>query len=447
MINQVVPPEHKDRSWVEVNLSAFRDNLSFLKSRMEPSQSFLMIVKADAYGHGAAEISRVAIECGAIYLGVANPEEGKLLRIQNCLAPILVLSPSLESEIATIIANKLCPSVSTYEFANSLNKAAVLAQTIVPIHIKVDTGMHRSGAEQSEFNELFHKVAQLKHLYIEGIFSHFAAAESDNDFCHLQEQRFEALLNQLPIKPKYIHIANSNAVLNKNGNACNLVRLGILAYGVNTSAHELPLQAVMTFKATLSQVKKIKQGETVGYNRTWIADRDGKYGIIPIGYADGYDFLLGNQAQVLLKGHLCKVIGRVSMDMITIELSDVPHAEVGDIAILMGADEPAVRAESIASLYVGNPYELLCQVGRRAKRYYYEHDKLLHSAPLSRRDFVPDDFNDTKLNQIIESAIAQRLQSEEIGELIYKEILKSFFYNKDKDIHYRHNFHHEISFS
>ncbi len=441
---------------MEINLSALEHNLRLLKSHMQAHQNFLMIVKADAYGHGAAEISRIAIAEGAVYLGVANPEEGKLLRIQNCQAPILVLSPSLITEIDTILAYNLTVSVSELSFATALSNEAYKQQKTARIHLKVDSGMHRSGVRAEDFHVLYHKLSNLPNLEIEGVFSHFASAENDHEFSVQQEKAFFHLVEQLPTQPKYVHIDNSNALINKLGSASNLVRLGILAYGVNTSMHSLDLNPVMTFKASLSQVKEMHKGDSIGYNRSWVAEKDGMYGIIPIGYADGYDYLLSNNgvAKISVRAiagkqaqYLCHVIGRVSMDMITIDLSDVQGAQVGDVVYLLGGNDEALRAENLVAAYKGNPYELLCQIGRRAKRHYYHGSKLVHSSPLSRRDFVPDDFNDSKLNHIIESAISKRLQNVEIGELIYREILRSFFFNKDRDIHYRYNFHHEISFS
>ncbi len=519
-----------ERSWVEIDLSALSHNLSYLKTFLRPEQHFMMIVKADAYGHGALEISRTAVAEGAVYLGVANPEEGRLLRLQGITEPILVLSPSLISETGTITANNLSVSISDLEFAKALNKEAIKANTIIRIHVKADTGMHRSGVNWQDFLTFWEAVAKLKNLEIEGIFSHFAASESDGEFSQIQEQRFTELLESLPHKPRFIHIANSNAVVRNLGQSGNLVRLGILAYGVDTenilnhreklgkaeeeeegtsflpssnsflpsstsfltsstsflrkqespsnnnevpdqvrneepgntstptlqhsntltlqhSSTPSPLTPVMTFKTILSQIKNIRQGESVGYNRSWIAEKDGLYGILPIGYADGYDFLLSNRGSVRLQNKLCKVIGRISMDMICIDLSEVESAQIGDVACLLGGSDPETRAENLVASYQGNPYELLCQVGRRAKRFYFRDGHLLHSVPLSRRDFVPDDFSDSKLNQVIEAALAQRLQSGEIGELIYREILRNFFYNKDKDIHYRHDFRHEIAFS
>jgi len=455
---------HNERSWVEIDLSALQHNLSVLSGYMHEHQSFMMIVKADAYGHGAYEISRIALDCGAVYLGVANPEEGRLLRIQGCKAPILVLSPSLKSELSTILTNELTTSVSDWDFAKTLDKEAGRFGCKAIVHIKADTGMHRSGADWSDFLALFEKIVQLNNLIVEGVFSHFASSESDAEFCRTQEDRFYQLIEQLPFQPKYIHINNSHALLNGYGSKTNLVRLGIAAYGVATDILSVEritanrsitdgtsvatrFQPVMTFKTILSQIKSIRKGESIGYNRSWIAQSNGLFGILPIGYADGYDFLLSNCGNVLLNRTLCSVLGRISMDMICIDLSQVDNPAIGDEAIMLGGGSINIHAENLVANYGGNPYELLCQVGRRAKRFYFIKGKLLHSTPLSRREFVPDDFSDSKLNTIIESAIAQRLQSDEIGELIYREILRNFFYDKDKDIHYRHNFHHEITFT
>jgi alanine racemase len=437
----------QDRSWVEIDLAAFARNLEFLKGHLTEGQDFLQIVKADAYGHGAREIAQMALKQGAVYLGVANLEEGKLLRIQGIGAPILILSPSLISEIPAIIDYNLVPAVSDSEFAGALSEH--LQGGDYPIHLKLDTGMHRSGIRMEQAAELYREIALLPGLQIEGIFSHFASSESDADFCRYQEAQFESFLESLPHKPRYIHLSNSAATIRGYGKGCNLARFGILSYGIDTihdKGLSQNLQAVMTFKSNLSQIKEFRKGESVGYNRDWIAAKDGHYAVVPVGYADGYDFLLSNKASALVNGVLCPVIGRVSMDMITIDISEVPRAKQGDIVALIGHGAEAIRAEHIAGLYGGSAYELLCQIGRRARRYYKEGEEFLHSAPLARRDFVAHDFGDGKLSEIISAALAQRLQSEEIGELIYHEILRSFFADKDRDVHYRKGFAHEICF-
>ncbi len=437
----------KDRSWVEIDLTAFRHNLRELKRLMPTGQDFLQIVKADAYGHGAFEIARVAIQEGAVALGVANAEEGRMLRLQGCEAPILILSPSLNTEIPHIISHTLIPTISTLEFARELNNAAQAANCITLAHVKIDTGMHRAGVDKDGFGDLWSGLKKLEHISIEGIFSHFAASESDPDFSRRQQDAFLRTLKKHRARPRYTHIANSSAIISGLGQDTTLCRLGICSYGIYTHSSQhgkLDLQPVMTFKSQIAQIKWVEAGEHIGYNLTWKASTRTRYAIIPVGYADGYDFLLSNRGTVLIEGALCQVLGRVSMDMICVDVSRVPQADMGSIAVLMGSGHPKVRAEHLSAGYQGSAYELLCQVGRRAKRYYIENGSILHSAPLSRRDFVSSDFTDSKLNRVIESAIAQRLGSEEIAGLISNEILRTFFYNRDRDIHYRRNFDHSV---
>ncbi len=439
-----------ERSRVEINLEHFRSNLRELKRLLLPNQSFLQIVKADAYGHGAFEIAKIAIDEGAKYLGVANFEEGKLLRLQGTKIPILILSPSLITEIPEILKYNLSVTVPDLDFARSLDDQARQKSINVLVHIKIDTGMYRSGIAATEFVTFYQELKLLKHLNVEGIYSHFAASETDAEYSSQQAEEFIEIMHGIETEPAYLHIANSSALLHNNIAEANLVRLGILSYGIYTSEeqrHVLNLQPVMTFKSSISQVKTIPKGKSLGYNLTWKAERDTIYGIIPLGYADGYDYLLANRAQVSIDGINCPVIGKISMDMITVDLSNCPTAGVGTEVILLGGDNSSQRAEHLCSLFNGSAYELLCQVGRRARRYYYQTGELVSSSPLARREFVSSDFDDSKLNLIIESAISQRLQSDEIGELIYREILRSFFYNKDRDIHYRQDFRHSVEFT
>lgn len=256
------------------------------------------------------------------------------------------------------------------------------------------------------------------------------------------------MLDHSPHQFTYTHIANSSGLIRKQYSFTNMVRLGLLSYGIYADQEAktlVDLKAVMTFKSQITQIKNINAGETIGYNRTYQADKNMQYAIIPVGYADGYDYLLGNNAPVLIENQLCPVVGKVSMDMITVDVSSLKAPYVGQEVCLLGDNHELIRAESLANNYRGNSYELLCQIGRRAKRYYFDKDVMIASSPLSRREFVSSDFNDRKLNHIIESAISQRLQSKEIANLIYEDILRKFFFNKDKEIHYRKNFYHTIS--
>jgi alanine racemase len=439
-----------ERSWVEIDLAAFRANLRELKKFLGPGQGFIQIVKADAYGHGAYQISLAAIAEGAAALGVANLEEGKMLRIQGVKKPILILSPSLPDEIPGIIQYSLTPTLPDADFAKNLNSQAASQGLIQKVHLKYDSGMHRSGALRKEFADLCALVGKLPNLELEGVFSHFASGESDAAFSRKQEEDFWRILKENGLEPPLVHIANSAALVNGFGQKGKLCRLGILSYGIYTHPDQegkIGLRPVMTFKSAITQVKEIPKGAGVGYNLTWKAPRQTRYAVIPVGYADGYDFLLSNRGLVSVRGTLCPVIGKVSMDMICVDITDIPKAAPGDEAILLGCSQKELRAENLASQYSGSPYELLCQVGRRARRYYFDGDKVVTSSPLSRRDFVSSDYPDPKLNDIIRAALAQRLESEEIGELISREILRNFFFNKDRDIHYRRNFNHRISLS
>ena len=437
-----------DRSWVEIDLDAFCHNLRQLKAFLPDNVSFMQIVKADAYGHGAFEIGRIAIEEGAKYLGVANLEEGKLLRIQGCKAPILILSPCLENEIPQIVDKDLSPCISELAFAEAFHAEAKKQNKQIPVHLKVDSGMHRSGAELDDFASLYKGVSELDGLTIEGIFSHYASSENDPSYSQAQLAAFEGILEDLNAKAKYTHIANSSAVLNHLIGNTNMVRLGILSFGAYTDKSQkdlIQLKTVMSFKSRIVQIKHIKKGEGLGYNLSWIAPKDSLYAVVPVGYADGYDFLLSNRGQMKVQDQLCPVIGKVSMDMVCVDISHVKRVASFDEVTLMGDEDEKLRPEYLSGLYSGSPYELLCQVGRRAKRYYLENDGVSHSTPLARRDFVSSDFSDSKLNQIIQAAISQRLQNEEMGELISREILKAFFFNKDQDIHYRNDFDYQIT--
>ncbi|MGC9361547.1 MAG: alanine racemase, partial [Candidatus Syntrophosphaera sp.] len=337
-------PDNKilERSWVEIDLAAFRANLRELKKFLGPGQGFIQIVKADAYGHGAYQISLAAIAEGAAALGVANLEEGKLLRIQGLKKPILILSPPLAGEIPGMIQYDLTPAIPDPGFAKELDSYAASQGIVQKVHLKYDSGMHRSGALRKEFADLCALVGKLPNLEIEGVFSHFASGESDAAFSRKQEEDFRAALKENGLQPPQVHLANSAALVNGFGRDAKLCRLGILSYGIYThpdQREKLALRPVMTFRSAITQLKQIPEGAGVGYNLTWKAPRQTRYAVIPVGYADGYDFLLSNRGVVSVRETLCPVIGRVSMDMICVDVTDVPRASLGDVVTLLGGPE------------------------------------------------------------------------------------------------------------
>ena len=435
-----------DRSWTEIDLTNFEHNLTELKKFIKSETKIMQIVKADAYGHGAFEIARKAIECGISFLGAANVQEGLLLRYQGVKIPIVILSPSLPGEIELIFENELTPSVSSHKFAELLSEKA---KQIVNIHINIDTGMGRSGLQYDVALNEINRIQQLPNLNVEGIFSHFSSAENDSKYTDHQNANFRKLINSLDKKPEFIHIANSSGIITAKSEYCNLVRLGLLSYGIypdKSLSEKLNLKPVMSFKSRISQIKTAKKGDSIGYNRTFISSKSIKYAILPVGYADGYDFLLSNRGKVLIHEKECNILGKISMDMTAVDVSGL-DVSVGGEVLLLGGEMSSLRAENIVSQYNGSSYELLCQIGRRAKRYYHENGEIIASSPLLRRDFVSFDYSDDKLNSVIETAIEQRVQSKEISSLIYSELLKRFFAEHDRDIHYRRNFRHYIEFN
>ncbi len=450
-----------ERSRVEINLDNFAYNIKQLKKTLPSNTHFMQVVKADAYGHGAIEIAKKSLQLGAVSLGVANFEEGALLRYQNIQAPILILSPSFVDEIRMILEYKLTPTISTYEFAEKFNcivakhgsdekKRGPHFQPKIKVHIEVDTGMGRSGFHYKEAVANIKRIRNLSNIEIEGIFSHYSNSENDYEFTLLQNRRFDEICQSLDFPVKYLHIANSAGTVFQNSIKYNLAntnlsRLGLLSYGIyphDSFREKIDLLPVMNFKSIVCRIKKVYKGDSVGYNRSFIASKDTIYAIVPIGYADGYDFLLSNKGEVLINDKLCQIIGRISMDMITVDITDYPDIKIGDGVTLI--NDGALKAENIVKRYNGLSYELLAQIGRRAKRYYRENGRIISASPLARREFVSHDFTDNKLNLVIESAINQRLQSKEIASLLYSEILKRFFADKDRDVHYRKNFRHKV---
>ncbi len=449
-----------DRSWTEIDLSAYHWNLEQLRQFIDPQTRIMQIVKADAYGHGAYEISKAAIEAGVDFLGVANAEEGALLRYRGIEKPILILSPSFESEIDVILEYHLIPTVTDIAFAEALDKAA--HKQICPIHINIDTGMGRSGIHHTEATEVIQHIARLQNLRIDGLFSHFSSSEDDEAATNEQYRTFLSVLDRLRelVQPGWLHISNSAGVMALPDRiasdaagifpqAKTLVRLGLLTYGVYPHpalASRIDLKPVMTFKTRIGQIKKAFPGESIGYNRTYSVEKNIRYAILPVGYADGYDFLFSNRGKVQIGQFICPVLGKVSMDMIAVSLEGVPSVQIGDEVTIIGGNRDALRVENLVKLYQGSCYELMCQVGRRARRYYIDQQQIISSAPLARREFFSPDFSDKRLNRIIEASISQRLESKEIAGIIYQDILSRFFRDKDHDICYREDFEHTIEF-
>lgn len=442
-----------ERSWIEINLSNYEANLKELKKFFTPEQKFLQIIKADAYGHGAYQIGKYAIKNGASMLGVASVDEALLIRYHDVSTPILLLSPSLESELPDIVKYGLIPTVNDLDFARKLNSLAQQTKQIIKIHLNLDTGMNRSGIRADEAYAFCKKLLSLESLLIDGIFTHFAESETNQDFTNQQYSLFCTTVDQIladfdKIRPSYFHASNSCGVVNFNFERMNLVRLGILTFGIYphpSLKQVVTVKPVMKFITNITQLKSAKVGESISYNRSFYTDKSLDYAILPIGYADGYNFLLSNKGKVLYKDKLLPVVGKVTMDMLSVDVSNLDNPQIGETIILFG--EEALRLEELTALYAGSPYELATQTGKRAKRYYYYAGKIIASEPRLRREFYSRDFTDNTLSTVIQDALKTRINSNEISQVLFNKIINNFIQEADSNISYRTGFDHKIKFT
>lgn len=444
--------EQKYRSWVEVDLDNFTNNLKEIKRLIGPKVDFIMTVKADAYGHGAIEISHAALQNGAKMLGVANADEGVQLRISGIEAPIVILGPSLAAEIEQIIKYDLTPSVSDIAFAKKFNKALIQSGHKLPVHIEVDTGMGRGGTMHTEAVRLVREISKLKNIIPEGIFSHFASSEKIVSYNEMQWKHFSNLLADLkshgidiPIR----HIDNSGAILNYPDFKLNRVRPGLMTYGIYPAPENesrARLSPVMSFKTTIVLLKDFPAGYGIGYNSTFITSRATRIATIPVGYGDGYAFILSNQGDALIHGKRAPIVGRISMDMCTVDVTDIPGCRVGDEVVLLGRQgKEYISANEIAAKAKTISYEVLCALGKRAPRVFLQKGKKQAVEPRLRRIFIPDEEKSiTRIDSIVRHCMQTRARDEELGNAIYYEMFETIFGKEDRRLELRSGFCYDI---
>ncbi len=364
-------------AWVEVDLDAFEWNLEKIRGLAVGRPDILLVVKADAYGHGAVRISKFAAEKGVSMLGVATLDEGRELREAAIETPILILSPVLPEEMDEVLESGLAVTASTVEFARVASDAAVRSGKICTMHIEVDTGMGRTGLSMDGAVESIGMMARMKGLDIEGIFTHFPASDSDFDYTHEQMRVFGGLLEKLEsagIRFRYVHSANSAAILNFPSSHFNLIRPGLLAYGHYPSIdlrEKIELVPVMKFKSRLILVRRVRAGQSISYGRTFIAPAEMTVGVIAAGYGHGMSHRLSNKGMVLFRGEKVPIIGRVTMDMTMIDISACPDAAVGEeVAIIGRQGENEISVDDIAQWDGTLNYEVLCRISKRVVRAY-----------------------------------------------------------------------------
>jgi alanine racemase len=365
-------------TWAEVDLDRFARNVAAIKTAIGPGCGILLVVKADAYGHGAVEISRAAMEAGVSKLGVATLHEGIELRSAGQAAPIVILSPSLLSEVDEIIEHRLTPCVGSLEFADLLSRRCVAHEVVSRFHVEVDTGMGRTGIADGDAVEFIERVSTLPNLKLEGVFTHFPDADSGNTyFAEEQLRRFQEILDALArkgIATPIRHAANSAGILAVPPSRLDMVRPGILAYGFYPSARvprTIPVEGVMSFKSRVAQLRTVPAGRFISYGRTYQTQRTTRVGVLPVGYGHGLPWLLSNRGEVLIRGRRAPMIGRVTMDLTMVDVTEIPDAVLGDEAVLWGEQGGArITLEEVAERAETLPYEILCNIGKRVVRVF-----------------------------------------------------------------------------
>ena len=369
-------------TWVDVDLDALAANLGIVRNRVD-SRAILAVVKANAYGHGAVPVARALQDEGVDQLGVALPEEGVELRRAGIRLPILVLGGFTPTQAEMVLANELTPAVYRIDQIRALSAAAKRRHIVATAHLKIDTGMGRLGVPTSDVPSIIPTLEAAKEeLRLTGVFSHFAVADDPGDpFTRHQIGLFEGALEALRgrgIRPDQVHIANSASVMDHPPAWMSLVRPGIILYGYPPSEKMsmLPIRPVLSFRTRIIYIKEIPVGTSLGYGRTFVAKRRSRIASLPVGYDDGLPRLLSNRGHVLIRGHEAPIVGRISMDLTTVDVSDIPDAVLGDEVVLIGSDgELNLGADNLA-LWAGTiHWEILCGIGSRVPRCYRHGQK------------------------------------------------------------------------
>lgn len=361
-------------NWIEVDLSAIGSNLRHLKSITKTE--VMAVVKANAYGHGIIEVSRRALQAGALFCGVARVDEALELRRSGIAAPLLVLGETPRPRFREAVEAGISLTVYEPSHLQGLSQSAGLANREARVHIKVDTGMSRLGVSAGGAFALLRRASEHPGITVEGLFTHFARADETGAQTNQEQlERFEDLLREVDasgMRPRYVHTANSAAALALPTSRLDMVRPGIALYGLPPSADiHLPddFRPALSWKSRISQTRMLTPGTGVSYGHEFVAEREQLVGVIPVGYGDGFRRVAGNS--VLVHGEKVAVLGRVCMDQIIVDLSGVPQTSAGDEVVLLGEQGRArISAQDLGRIWGTINYEVLCGLSVRVPRLY-----------------------------------------------------------------------------
>jgi alanine racemase len=379
-------------TWAEIDLDAIAFNLRAFQKHVGERVKVIAVVKANAYGHGAAPVARAALQAGAGMLAVHRAIEGVELRNAGIGAPTLVMGYTPPSGAALVAEWQLTPSVITLEFAQALSGRAVALGCTIPVHLKVDTGMNRYGLMPGEVLDFLRAVQRLPGLVVEGMFTHFATADwADESAARGQLAVFNdvrAAVSGTGITVPLVHAANSAATMRLREAHFDAVRPGIAMYGLDPSSEWPPvfeIRPALTLKSLVARVRSLPAGAAVGYSRTYVAPKPTVAALVPVGYGDGYHRILSNKGIVLVRGQRAPVLGRVSMDQIVIDVGHIPGVQMDDEVVLVGRQGQAhLPAEEVAQLAGTINYEVTTGLLPRVARLYLQGGQAVEVQVLGR---------------------------------------------------------------
>jgi len=370
--------ETKSRATVYIDLNILEENLRNIRKRFTGSMRILCVVKADAYGHGANKVAGKLESIGADYLGVATVDEGIELRRSGIRLPILVMSGLFPwDDLNRILEANLVPVVYDMNALQRIAEESEAKGKNIKIHIKVDTGMGRLGFMPSDIPAVADLLKRSKNIAVEGLMSHFSSSEIRDEFGAGQVETFKKVISGLEnygIRPELKHMANSGAIAVYPESYFDMVRLGISLYGSNTASDpkdRLPVRQVMKLVSKIALIRSYEEGYPISYGRTFTTKRRMKIACIPVGYSDGYPRALSNKGNVLVREKRCSITGRICMDWLMVDISDIENASAGEEVILLGGGMyDSITADEIAEHSGTIPYEILCKISKRIPRVY-----------------------------------------------------------------------------
>jgi len=364
------------RVWADIDLDAAAHNLYLIQSMLAENVSVMVVVKANAYGHGAANIARHLENKGVFGFGVGDSQEALELREAGIRCPILILGTIIEDEIERVVKNGISVCIHSVGRAEQLSDEAIRQNRKCRVHLMVDTGMGRLGVFPDNAIRLAKTIVDSKGLVLEGVLTHCSSASDQSDpFTRVQIEKFKDVkenLHKAGYRPNLFHASNSGAIFSEYGNPFNMVRPGITIYGVSfaKSGEDIPsLKPVMSLKTQIIYMKDIPKGAPVGYDRLYVAPEPTRIATLPIGYNDGIPYRLSNCGFVLVHGRKAPIVGAVSMDYTMIDVGKIKGATVGDMVTIIGADgDERIHVEEIAKTAGTIPYEITCGIGKRVRR-------------------------------------------------------------------------------